>query len=80
MFAPLQVAEEADKHLPPPGMSAMAASEKSTPTTHCCFVLLAVALQVGVDSDKNPPPPGMMKALPRCSASSDLLVGQKVRA
>jgi hypothetical protein len=37
-------------------------------------------MQIGVDADKNPPPPGMMKALPRCSNSSDLLVGQKVSA
>jgi hypothetical protein len=42
--------------------------------------MIHARVQVGVDSDKNPPPPGMMKALPRCSASSDLLVGQKVRA
>jgi hypothetical protein len=36
-------------------------------------------MQVTTDADKNPPPPGMLKALPRCSNSSDLLVGQKVR-
>ncbi|KAF6260198.1 trypsin family [Scenedesmus sp. NREL 46B-D3] len=37
-------------------------------------------LQMGVDADKNPPPPGVLKALPRCSNSSDLLVGQKLFA
>lgn len=37
-------------------------------------------LQIGVDADKNAPPEGMLKALPRCSSSSDLLVGQKLFA
>lgn len=41
--------------------------------------LLLPSLQIGTDADKQPPPPTVLKPLSRCSASSELMVGQKAR-
>lgn len=56
---------------------------------HACSAVLGLTtahtslmphFQVGVDKEQQPPPPGVLKPLPRCSSSSELLVGQKVRS